>query len=142
MKSNPLTILAAGTFLRGDLFSQDTLVVEGGVQGNVAGDRVIVKASGWVKGSLTCRSLSIELGGIVEGQVQVTSQDALPRPAEAERTSLEQNTNTLVLGDASDKSLEQGTDTLVLGDTSDNSLEQGTDTMVLGDTSDNSLKEA
>jgi bactofilin len=107
LKYNALTILAAGTFVRGDLFSQDTLVVEGGVQGNVVGDRVIVKASGWVKGSLTCRSLSIELGGIVEGQVQVTSQDALPRPAEAERSALDKGTNTLVLGDTNGSSLKE-----------------------------------
>lgn len=107
MKYNALTILAAGTFVQGDLFSQDTLVVEGGVQGNVVGDRVIVKASGWVQGSLTCRSLSIELGGIVEGQVQVTSQDALPRPAEADRAALEKGTNTLVLGNTDGSSLKE-----------------------------------
>lgn len=90
MQTNPLTILATGTFFRGDLFSQDTLVVEGGVQGNVVGERVIVKPSGWIQGTLTCRALSIELGGIVEGRVHVTSEMALPNPAQAEKSALEQ----------------------------------------------------
>lgn len=108
MQTNPLTIIAAGTFLRGDLFSQDTLVVEGGVQGNVIGERVIVKPSGWIKGSLTCRALSIELGGIVEGQVHVTSELALPKPAQVQRATLEQGaTNSLTLGQAPETPAEE-----------------------------------
>jgi hypothetical protein len=71
MRGNNLTILAPGTFLRGDLISGDTLVVEGGVEGNVKGNRVIVKAQGWVHGDVVCRSLSIEPGGVVDGAVRV-----------------------------------------------------------------------
>ena len=90
MATNHLTIIAAGTILRGDLFSRDLLVVEGGVQGNVAADRVIIKDNGWVKGNLSCRSLSIELGGIVDGEVRVEETASLPRPAQAETAQLEQ----------------------------------------------------
>lgn len=78
MGSNNLTILAAGTFVRGDVFSEDILVVEGGVEGNIVGSRVIVKSRGWVQGNLTCRSLSIEPGGVVDGAMTVTSSPSLP----------------------------------------------------------------
>jgi len=91
VSANQLTIIAAGTILRGDLFSQDLLVVEGGVQGSVVADRVIIKDNGWVKGNLSCRSLSIELGGIVDGEVRVEERTSLPRPAQAETGKLEQD---------------------------------------------------
>ena len=74
MAANQLTILAPGSIVRGDLFCQDLLVVEGGIQGNVVADRVIIKGQGWVKGNLRCRSLSIELGGIVDGEVVVEEE--------------------------------------------------------------------
>ena len=32
MAGNKLTVLSAGTFIRGDLYSQDVLVVEGGIE--------------------------------------------------------------------------------------------------------------
>lgn len=82
MSVNELTILAAGTMMRGDVFAQDTLVIEGGVQGNVVAHRVVVKGTGWVQGSLTCRALSIELGGVVDGQVHVTETGALMKSAQ------------------------------------------------------------
>ena len=46
MAGNKLTVLSAGTFIRGDLYSQDVLVVEGGVEGNIVGNRVIIKNKG------------------------------------------------------------------------------------------------
>lgn len=78
MSDNNLTVLASGTFVRGDLFSEDVLVIEGGVEGNIVGARVIVKARGWVHGDLSCRSLSIEPGGVVDGAVKVATKPALP----------------------------------------------------------------
>lgn len=84
MSDNNLTVLASGTFVRGDLFSEDVLVIEGGVEGNIAGARVIVKARGWVHGDLSCRSLSIEPGGVVDGAVKVATKPSLPGRAEPE----------------------------------------------------------
>lgn len=77
-KGNKLTILAGGTYLRGDVFSDDILIVEGGLEGNLMGNRVIVKSTGWIQGNVTCRSLSIEMGGIVNGAMRVSSTEALP----------------------------------------------------------------
>lgn len=94
---NSLTILAAGTFVRGDLFSEDVLVIEGGIEGNIVGNRVIVKSKGWVHGDLICRSLSIEPGGVVDGEVKVTLNGAsLPPPGRAEMESLPMNASSLI----------------------------------------------
>ncbi|MCB2226509.1 MAG: polymer-forming cytoskeletal protein [Desulfarculaceae bacterium] len=90
MAPNQLTVIAPGTIVRGDLFSQDLLVVEGGVQGNVVAERVIIKGGGWVQGNLRCASLSIELGGIVDGEVTVEDAALLPRPVKAEQGELGQ----------------------------------------------------
>lgn len=89
MSVNELTILAAGTMMRGDVFAQDTLVIEGGVQGNVVAHRVVVKGTGWVQGSLTCRALTIELGGVVDGQVHVVETGALMKPAQDQPVALQ-----------------------------------------------------
>lgn len=91
MSANRLTILAAGTIVRGDVFSQDLLVVEGGVQGKVVASQVIIKGTGWVQGSVTCHSLSIELGGVVDGQVNVTQKEGLPLAAQPQTATLENN---------------------------------------------------
>lgn len=98
MMGNSLTILAAGTFVRGDVFSEDILVVEGGIEGNIVGNRVIVKPKGWIHGDLVCRSLSIEPGGVVDGEVKVTvTSAALPPPAaRAEMESLPLNGTSLI----------------------------------------------
>lgn len=77
MAGNILTVLSAGTYVRGDVFSQDTLVVEGGIEGNLVGNRVIIKRQGWVHGNLSCRALSIEPGGVVDGDVHVSSSLSL-----------------------------------------------------------------
>jgi len=78
VRANNLTILAPGTFVRGDIYSEDLLVIEGGVEGNINGNRVLVKSSGWVHGNLFCSSLSIEPGGVVDGAMKVTSTISLP----------------------------------------------------------------
>ncbi|KIX14081.1 bactofilin family protein [Dethiosulfatarculus sandiegensis] len=78
MDSNSLTLLAPGTMVRGDIFSENILVVEGGVEGNIRGNRVLVKSSGWVHGNLACRSLSIEPGGLVDGYIKVAEMPSLP----------------------------------------------------------------
>ena len=75
--SNSITILAPGTFIRGDLFSDDLLIVEGGIEGTIVGNRVIIKPQGWIHGDLTCRSLSIEVGGLMNGSIFVSSSPAL-----------------------------------------------------------------
>lgn len=97
MSANQLTILAAGTIVRGDVFARDTLVVEGGVQGNVVARKVVVKGTGWVQGSLTCRSLTIELGGVVDAQVEVLETGVLMKPAQAQNSTLQNNGNKALL---------------------------------------------
>lgn len=82
MGGNKLTVLSAGTFIRGDLYSQDVLVVEGGVEGNIVGNRVIIKNKGWVHGNLLARSLCIEPGGVVDGAMKV-NESAVMTAAEA-----------------------------------------------------------
>ncbi len=102
MGENRFTVLASGTFLRGDLFSEDTLIIEGGVEGNIVGARVIVKARGWVHGDVTCRALSIEPGGVVDGAVKVTTQPSLP-PGQAQPEGLppgEKDHPALTMADA------------------------------------------
>lgn len=102
MPGNSLTILSAGTLFRGDVYSEDILIIEGGVEGNVSGNRVIVKPKGWVHGDIACRSLSIEPGGVVDGEVKVAHTQALPAegaPAEAlplDQATLLEVTNELV----------------------------------------------
>ena len=82
MAGSNLTILAKGTYIQGEVFSEDMLVVEGGFEGNLVGDRVIIKSSGQVQGDLNCRSLSIEKGGILNGDIRVLSDlAALPDPS-------------------------------------------------------------
>lgn len=88
MPGNSLTILSGGTFVRGDVYSQDVLVIEGGIEGNIVGNRVIVKPQGWVHGDLTCRSLSIEHGGVVDGAIKVSDSSSLPSPAMVEQELL------------------------------------------------------
>ncbi|KMY67211.1 hypothetical protein AAU61_10010 [Desulfocarbo indianensis] len=99
MSENNLTVLASGTFVRGDLFSEDVLVIEGGVEGNIVGSRVIVKARGWVHGDLACRSLSIEPGGVVDGAVKVAVKPQLPGRAEPESLPEGSETYTLPPGE-------------------------------------------
>ena len=85
MSGNSLTVLSGGTFIRGDIYSQDVLVVEGGIEGNLVGNRVIIKPQGWVHGDVTCRSLSIEPGGVVDGAIKVSDATSLPSPAMVEQ---------------------------------------------------------
>lgn len=92
MQSNSLTLLAPGTMVRGDIFSENILVVEGGVEGNIRGNRVLVKSSGWVHGNLACRSLSIEPGGLVDGYIKVADMPSLP-PGKAENQALPESTD-------------------------------------------------
>lgn len=89
MRENDLTIVAPGTFIRGKLFSDNILVIEGGVEGDIRGNRIIVKPNGWVHGDVLCRSLSIEPGGIVDGSVKVQTGGEMLLPAEKARNTLE-----------------------------------------------------
>lgn len=88
MRENDLTILAPGTFIRGNLFSESVLVIEGGIEGDIRGNRVIVKPQGWIHGNVLCRSLSIEPGGVVDGEVKVESGGDLLLPSQNKRPSL------------------------------------------------------
>jgi hypothetical protein len=107
LSENNLTVLASGTFVRGDLFSEDVLVIEGGVEGNIVGARVIVKARGWVHGDLSCRSLSIEQGGVVDGAVKVATKPSLPGRAEPEALPEGDDAHTLPMnGSDSSESAE------------------------------------
>ncbi|MCF8031569.1 MAG: polymer-forming cytoskeletal protein [Desulfarculaceae bacterium] len=108
MAANQLTIIAPGTIVRGDLFSQDLLVVEGGVQGNVVGDRVIIKGDGWVRGNLRCRSLSIELGGIVDGEVTVEDDADQLKTARAANRELESQGQKALPNDSQETAPEEG----------------------------------
>ena len=89
MRGNNLTIIATGTMVRGELFSQDLLMIEGGVEGNVFGNKVVVKATGWVHGDVRCNSLSIEPGGVVDGAVKVSNNSEGPVTEEAVLTANE-----------------------------------------------------
>ncbi|MDR1396789.1 MAG: polymer-forming cytoskeletal protein [Desulfarculales bacterium] len=71
--ASKISLLAAGTFIRGDIFSDDLLIIEGGIDGKVVGNKVIIKHNGWVQGEMACRSLLIELGGMLNGFVRVSS---------------------------------------------------------------------
>jgi len=97
VRANNLTILAPGTFVRGDIYSEDLLVIEGGVEGNINGNRVLVKSSGWVHGNLFCSSLSIEPGGVVDGAMKVTSAISLP-PGHPAPEALPDGSAALLLG--------------------------------------------
>jgi cytoskeletal protein CcmA (bactofilin family) len=87
MASN-ISILAAGTFVRGDIFSEDLLIIEGGVEGKIVSDKVIIKPNGWVQGEMTCRSLLIELGGMLNGFIRVSSEPVNTFLAWSENQSL------------------------------------------------------
>jgi hypothetical protein len=92
MASN-ISIIAAGTFIRGSLYSDDVLIIEGGIEGKVIGNQIIIKTNGWMQGELACRSLLIESGGMLNGFIRVSnepnqaflawseSQPVLPEPA-------------------------------------------------------------
>lgn len=112
MAGNILTVLSAGTYVRGDVYSKDTLVVEGGVEGNLVGNRVIVKKQGWVHGNLSCRALSIEPGGVVDGDVHVTSAMTLDQLQAATAQALEQQKQAgqLAAGQDDDEPMEYDLD--------------------------------
>jgi cytoskeletal protein CcmA (bactofilin family) len=82
---NP-AILSSGTLVRGDIYSEGALVIEGTVEGNIIGNRVYVKPNGKVKGTVTCRSLMIERGGLVDGELKVMDSPALPA-SDSEQTA-------------------------------------------------------
>jgi hypothetical protein len=119
LSDNNLTVLASGTFVRGDLFSEDVLVIEGGVEGNIVGARVIVKARGWVHGDLSCRSLSIEPGGVVDGAVKVATKPSLPGRAEPEALPDVENEHTLP-ANGDNGSAEAGTEDAAPSEDQDN----------------------
>ena len=73
MADNSFTILAQGVLVRGNIFSQDVMVVEGSVEGNLFGNRVVIKGTGRVQGSLSCRALCIEAGGVLNGKVTISN---------------------------------------------------------------------
>jgi cytoskeletal protein CcmA (bactofilin family) len=73
MASN-ISIIAAGTFIRGNLYSDDVLIVEGGIEGKIIGNQIIIKARGWVQGEMACRSLLIESGGMLNGFIRVSNE--------------------------------------------------------------------
>jgi cytoskeletal protein CcmA (bactofilin family) len=73
---NP-AILSSGTLVRGDIYSEGVLVIEGVVEGSIIGNRVYVKPKGKVKGTVSCRSLVIEKGGIVNGSLKVVDTPSL-----------------------------------------------------------------
>ncbi len=112
MGDNNLTILAQGVLVRGNVFSEDVLVVEGNVKGNLFGNKIVIKATGRVQGDLNCRSLSIESGGVLNGFMKVSSEltalayevdepKGLPEPRPEPEVSLD-------LGLLYDQGLEQG----------------------------------
>lgn len=113
MRDNDLTILAPGTFIRGNLFSDNILIIEGGVEGNIRGNKVIVKERGWVHGDVLCRSLSIEPGGVVDGAVKVEFSGELLLPSNNTDRELPQgqedkNKSLPIVEDLDDQSTDPG----------------------------------
>ena len=69
------------------------------MQGCVVAHRVVVKNGGWIQGSLTCRSLTIEEGGLVDAQVEVVETGILMKPTQAEASSLPDASGRILLAD-------------------------------------------
>lgn len=72
MSDNPdrLNVIVAGTKLVGDLITESNLRIDGEVLGNVsASAKVVIGATGQIKGNLTCVDADIE--GNVEGILKV-----------------------------------------------------------------------
>ena len=70
MNYSPYTIISRGTTIRGETRSQDELIVEGVVEGNAFGEKIIIKEGGRILGNVHCRSLVIEPGGILDGDIK------------------------------------------------------------------------
>ncbi|KIX10788.1 polymer-forming cytoskeletal protein [Dethiosulfatarculus sandiegensis] len=81
------SVFVSGTLVLGNVYSESGLVVQGGIKGDVFGNRVTVKPQGWIQGTLTCRELVIERGGVVDGDIKVID-DKTDQP----RTSVEKKT--------------------------------------------------
>lgn len=62
-----------------------TLTVDGQLRGGVAAsEAVYINQTGRVIGDIACRQLDVELGGIVNGQVQTEDPEATPTAADEE----------------------------------------------------------
>lgn len=70
MSYSPYTIISRGTTIRGETRSRDELIVEGVVEGNAFGEKIIIKEGGRILGNVHCRSLVIEPGGILDGDIK------------------------------------------------------------------------
>jgi cytoskeletal protein CcmA (bactofilin family) len=79
------TVLVNGTLILGNVYSEAGLVIQGGVKGDVFGARVTVKPQGWIQGTLTCRELVIEQGGVVDGDVKVVDNEMDMKAASGEK---------------------------------------------------------
>jgi len=64
------TIIGPGTFFKGELNSKGTVRIDGGLEGIINADWVIIGEGGNVKGDISSRGIVI--GGKVEGNIKAT----------------------------------------------------------------------
>lgn len=70
VEHSPFTIVARGTHIHGETRSADELIVEGVIEGDVFGAKVVIKSGGRVLGTVDCETLVIEPGGILDGNIR------------------------------------------------------------------------
>jgi hypothetical protein len=72
VEHSPFTIISRGTHLVGETRSRDELIIEGIVEGDVIGAKVVIKNGGRILGTVDCETLVIEPGGILDGNIRST----------------------------------------------------------------------
>ncbi len=70
VEHSPFTIISRGTHLMGETRSRDELIIEGIVEGDVIGAKVVIKNGGRIMGTVDCETLVIEPGGILDGSIR------------------------------------------------------------------------
>ncbi len=71
-----VSIISRQTQLTGRITSEDVLIIAGRIEGDIAGNKVIIKDQGRVLGNINCASLVIEAGGIFDGQASMSTSDS------------------------------------------------------------------
>jgi hypothetical protein len=88
VEHSPFTIVARGTHLIGETRSTDELIVEGVIEGDVVGAKVVIKNGGRVIGTIDCETLVIEPGGILDGNIRSTGFQDKRRKGQTKRRRL------------------------------------------------------
>ncbi|MBF0497057.1 MAG: polymer-forming cytoskeletal protein [Deltaproteobacteria bacterium] len=70
-----ISIISEGALIEGKVTHAGTLVIVGTVSGEVLADRVIIKDKGHLIGTVTCRALIMEAGGLLDGNSVYLKKD-------------------------------------------------------------------